>query len=226
VKVLLALDTSSDTPSMALAAHGGVFLWEPHPPLTLSESLLPALVQLLHQADGLRLEDLEGVVACTGPGIFTGIRVGLATLKGLLAPRPALPVWTINALEAWALQTPPETDGTIQVILDARREQIYTATYSWQESLLVERDAPRLCFSGDPNVARPTVAIGRFPEKTLSWLETVDPSPRLPEASSLLAPHLLKVPTCTARLPETSGRLLPLYLRPPDARPPSPPPFP
>ena len=221
MKALLALDTSSETPSLALDSCGKVHTWTAQAPLTLSEHLLPAIDHLLRQAGGLKPEDLEGVVACTGPGIFTGIRVGLATLKGILAPFSGLRVWQTNALAAWALQTDPQTRGTIRIILDARRNQIYTASYQWQDGLLLERDAPCLCPSEPLPFPAPTLLLGRMPEPPPGWPDGY-PSPA-DNASSILAPHMLQVPERTVIPSGTTRDLLPLYLRAPDARPPAPP---
>ena len=81
---LLALDTSTATILVAAGSPEGAVLAEEafEGRYRHSQELLPAIVRLLDRA-GLRLTELSGIVAGTGPGAFTGLRVGLATAKTL-----------------------------------------------------------------------------------------------------------------------------------------------
>jgi len=93
---------------------------------THSERLMP-LVDTLLKESGTGREDLGGVAASAGPGSFTGLRIGVATARGLAQGLniPAVPVCTLQAM-AEAVPTP----GTlICPLLDARRSQVYTALY-------------------------------------------------------------------------------------------------
>ncbi|MBQ3199599.1 MAG: tRNA (adenosine(37)-N6)-threonylcarbamoyltransferase complex dimerization subunit type 1 TsaB [Firmicutes bacterium] len=95
--------------------------------LTHSERLLPMLQALLGGA-GLTLADMDLVAVTNGPGSFTGLRIGLATAKGLAEGQglPLLPVGTLEA-EAYAVR---QMGAFICPVLDARRNEVYTALYA------------------------------------------------------------------------------------------------
>jgi tRNA threonylcarbamoyladenosine biosynthesis protein TsaB len=89
-------------------------------------TLLPALVALL-EASGVALREVGAFAISIGPGSFTGLRVGLATLKGLAfgSEAPAVAVPTLAALAAQA----PPGDGPVVAALDARRGELYAAGF-------------------------------------------------------------------------------------------------
>jgi len=89
----------------------------------LSVSLVQAISDLL-ASSGAEVHDLKGLIAVVGPGSFTGIRIGLAAVKGL-AEAAGLPVVTVSrlALLAHLAKTPT-------AVLDAHRGQIYCGIYS------------------------------------------------------------------------------------------------
>ena len=89
-----------------------------------SERLLPAVDQLLRIAD-LSLDEIEAFAVSIGPGSFTGLRIGLATLKGLAfgSDRPAVAVPTLAALTLAAAGAA----GPVAALLDARRDEVYAA---------------------------------------------------------------------------------------------------
>lgn len=91
-----------------------------------AETLLPGIAALL-DAEGVALRDVGAFAISIGPGSFTGLRVGLATLKGLAfgSERPVLAVPTLAALAARA----PEGSGPVIAALDARRGELYAAGF-------------------------------------------------------------------------------------------------
>lgn len=95
--------------------------------LTHSERLLPLLSSMLDAA-GLGLQDMDMLAVCSGPGSFTGLRIGLATAKGL-AEGAGLPLVTISTLEAEAYAV-RGMGAYICPMLDARRNEVYTALYT------------------------------------------------------------------------------------------------
>ncbi|HET9851341.1 MAG TPA: tRNA (adenosine(37)-N6)-threonylcarbamoyltransferase complex dimerization subunit type 1 TsaB [Candidatus Limnocylindrales bacterium] len=100
---LLAIDTATATIVVAAGSTDGALLAEEafEGRYRHSQELLPAIVRLTERAD-LRLVDLAGIVAGTGPGAFTGLRVGLATAKTLAHElgRPIVGVSTAESLLA------------------------------------------------------------------------------------------------------------------------------
>lgn len=93
---------------------------------THSERLMPLLDQLLTES-GIERESIEALAVAAGPGSFTGLRIGLATARGL-AQALAIPVVPVCTLKAMAEAVP--TPGTlICPLLDARRSQVYSALF-------------------------------------------------------------------------------------------------
>jgi tRNA threonylcarbamoyladenosine biosynthesis protein TsaB len=124
---ILASDTSTSAGSVALRDRNDKILCEhldgsrPH-----SETLLPTVEKILARAD-LRREDIQAIAVGTGPGTFTGLRVGLATFKAWATASglPMVPVVSMDAV-AW----PVLLDGHSSIVLaDARKDEVYAAYY-------------------------------------------------------------------------------------------------
>jgi tRNA threonylcarbamoyladenosine biosynthesis protein TsaB len=124
---ILAIETATRTLSVALL-RGERLLAElvEGASASAAETLLPAVDHVLERA-GVHLQEVGGFAVSIGPGSFTGLRVGLATVKGLAfdPPRPVAPVSTLAALAAGAGPRPEP----IAALLDARRGEVYAAVY-------------------------------------------------------------------------------------------------
>jgi tRNA threonylcarbamoyladenosine biosynthesis protein TsaB len=135
--LILAIDTTGATMSVALlkdqiiTAEVFVNTGDNH-----SVQLLPA-INHIYQLAGCSLEATDLFVCTLGPGSFTGVRIGVATIKGL-AMATGKPVVGVTALEALAVNMAPYA-GSICPILDAQRGQVYAAMYE-----LDERFSPQL----------------------------------------------------------------------------------
>ncbi|HUX46789.1 MAG TPA: tRNA (adenosine(37)-N6)-threonylcarbamoyltransferase complex dimerization subunit type 1 TsaB [Desulfosporosinus sp.] len=125
----LTIDTTTKVTAISLAEDGCLiaesFL---HTSKTHSERLIPMLDQLL-KAASWTLQELEMIGVVRGPGSFTGIRIGIATAQGLaqVLKLPLVAVLSLDAL-AWAGL---ERMEDIVPILDARKNEWYTARYRW-----------------------------------------------------------------------------------------------
>ena len=95
---------------------------------THSQTLLPMLEELKSMIE-LDLGTLDAIALASGPGSFTGLRIGSATAKGLglALDRPLVEVPTLEGL-AWNLWG---TDRVVCPLMDARRNQVYTAAYEF-----------------------------------------------------------------------------------------------
>lgn len=104
--MIVSLDTSTLTLSLALLAPDGQLVEQRYdgPPKRQSE-LLPTCIAELLARHGKALSDVTGFVCGLGPGSFTGLRIGLATLKGLAYAR-GVPLVGVSSLEALALDVP------------------------------------------------------------------------------------------------------------------------
>ncbi|MGD2091763.1 MAG: tRNA (adenosine(37)-N6)-threonylcarbamoyltransferase complex dimerization subunit type 1 TsaB [Candidatus Aminicenantes bacterium] len=132
MKAILSLDTTSKSASISVAKGEAIQLeYNFTTRDELSVSLIPSLEFVLNSA-GLKLTDIDVFGIGIGPGLFTGIRVGLATLKGLLMaePKPVVPVVTLEALAYKYI----EPEFTIVSLMDARRNQVYMAAYHFSRS--------------------------------------------------------------------------------------------
>lgn len=123
---LLAVDTAGKTAGVALVRDGRL-LYECYldAGMTHSETLLP-LIDTCLRLCGLTPADIDLYGVNAGPGSFTGLRIGLAAVKGLAFPRntPCAPVSTLEALAAAHTGA-----GTVLCALDARRAQVYSAAF-------------------------------------------------------------------------------------------------
>ena len=126
---LLGIDTSGKSGGVTLAegdAHTYCVLeTSPIAGGTFSAQLVPTVACLLTKCN-LRIHDLGGFAVASGPGSFTGLRVGLGAVKGL-AEASGKPIATVSLLEA--LASLAEMEGTIAAALDAGRNQIYLGLY-------------------------------------------------------------------------------------------------
>lgn len=99
-----------------------------------SETVLPLIRSVLERAHS-RLSDIDAIAVSIGPGSFTGLRVGLALVKGI-AYECHLPVIGVSSLEAQAARV-AELSGTICPLLDARKQEVYAALFDRRDGELV-----------------------------------------------------------------------------------------
>jgi tRNA threonylcarbamoyladenosine biosynthesis protein TsaB len=135
---ILAVDTSSERPSAAIARGGKVLAQVSEGfDLGYSEHLFAELAKLLANS-GVALGDVDVFGAIRGPGSFTGIRVGMAAIDGLAFAR-GKPAVGVSALAAIAWQHPPG-DTAIIPLIDARHGRFYGAVYRREPGRLVALD--------------------------------------------------------------------------------------
>lgn len=124
---LLSLESSAKAASCAVLEDGALLAsaWQATG-LTHSRTLLPMVEDMLENSE-LAVQDIDAIAAAAGPGSFTGLRIGIAAVKGLAwaAEKPCIPVSTLEAM-AWPLA---HLEGNIVCAMDARRQQIYNAVF-------------------------------------------------------------------------------------------------
>jgi tRNA threonylcarbamoyl adenosine modification protein YeaZ len=210
--LLLAFDTA--TPATTAAVHDGERVLAETVAVDArrhGELLMPSITSVLDQA-GVSRHDLTAVVVGTGPGPYTGLRVGLVTAR-VLAAALGIPAHGVCTLDAIARAAVPAAAGReFLVATDARRKEVYWARYS--------ADGQRVL---GPAVGRPAGLDPALPaagEGPRLYPESFgDPiGPRYP-AASMLAGFAAERLAAGAVLPPAE----PLYLRRPDAQVPGPP---
>ncbi len=124
---ILAIDTSA-TPVSAALTEDSVLLGEfyLHTRTTHSQTLMPVVEALLKTTE-TKLEDIDVFAVNAGPGSFTGVRIGVASIKGMAMPlqKPCASVSTLAAM-AYGM---PYQDGIICAVMDARCNQVYHALF-------------------------------------------------------------------------------------------------
>ena len=131
---ILSLDTTAKTASVCVCSFDGTDLrpvssFSVNGTLTHSESLLPAIDFCLKSAN-LRFSHTEAAVISAGPGSFTGVRIGIATLKGLAFGAENYPCIGVSTLASLALNARSYPVGSVVFpVMDARRSQFYNAAF-------------------------------------------------------------------------------------------------
>lgn len=125
--VILALESSAPSASAAVIKDGKVLsVMYLNVGLTHSVTLLPLVKEACGGAD-ITIDDIDAIAVTNGPGSFTGVRIGVATVKGLAQPRniPCVPVSTLEAI-AYPLAN---ADCIAAAVMDARCSQVYCAFF-------------------------------------------------------------------------------------------------
>ena len=136
--LILAFESSAKAASVALVRDGRLLSQSIQiSGLTHSRTLLPMAEDLLKNAE-TRVQDVDLIAVAQGPGSFTGVRIGVSTVKGLAwaAEKPCAGVSTLEAMAWHGLAA----GGTICPVMDARRQQVYNALFEIREGKPV-----RLC---------------------------------------------------------------------------------
>ncbi len=125
---ILGIDTTTDVLNLAITINGVMsfdFMMK-REGITHSAIMIPTLKNILRITE-VRLNELEGIAVSIGPGSFTGLRIGLATAKGL-AFSLSIPIAGVNALESYALRW-KELPGILCPIIKARKGEYYFTFY-------------------------------------------------------------------------------------------------
>ena len=134
--MLLAIETSSLVSSVALL-HGDTLRAELtiQAKLTHSEQLMPHIADMLEKAS-VKKKDIDSIAVAVGPGSFTGLRIGLATAKGL-AFAWQIPIVGMSTPESLAWNCLGSA-AQLCPLIDAQKGNVYTSCYVWHGTELVE----------------------------------------------------------------------------------------
>lgn len=216
---LLAIDTSTEACSLAVAAGGRTYFSHVVAGRDHTSLLLPLLHQLMAEA-GIGFSQLDGLVCGVGPGSFAGLRIGVGFVKGLGLGRnlPVVPVTSLAALAQGAMRRTGV--GRVLSCIDARMGEVYTGVF--------ERDAAGLARSvGVARVCAPEDVVlqqagawavagtgwGTYRDKLRSHcdpLPSAEEPQALPEAVDAL---VLARPAFERGETVSADKLEPVYLR-------------
>ncbi len=228
--LILALDTAGENCAVALARAGDGLHVLARRCETIgrghAERLMPMIGEALAEA-GLGYGDLQRIVVTTGPGSFTGTRIGVAAARAL-ALALSVPAVGVSVLDALIEAARAETDGLIVAALDARRGEIYAkAVKSVGKPISNQGSGTILLAAQVTTVATLAGAIAKLNcgAVTLTGSAAASLARMLGEAGigAAIAGEAATVDILTvAALGSRSDAIsppVPLYLRPPDAKP-------
>lgn len=158
--MILGIESSAISAGCALTEGGKIvaesFLNTRH---THSETLLPMVRDMLKSA-GVTLSDVERIAVTAGPGSFTGLRIGIATVKGLCmgAEKPCVGVSTLETI-AYNFTG---TDGVICACMDARCKQVYNALFRSENGIIT-----RICDDRAITLAELFEELSKLDEKII-----------------------------------------------------------
>lgn len=134
----LAIDTTNNVLGIAIV-DGKTVIGEYITNLKKNHSVraMPAIERLLHDCD-LNPKDLEKIIVATGPGSYTGVRIGVSIAK-TMAWALQIPIVGVSSLETLAANG-RYFEGFISPIFDARRGQVYTGLYQYEKNELMTID--------------------------------------------------------------------------------------
>lgn len=219
---ILGIETSTKTGSVAIVSNDGVIAqYSLNIEVTHSERLMSTVDRVLKDT-GLAIADFGGFAVAIGPGSFTGLRIGLSTVKGLAfaTGKPVAAVPTLQAL-AWNL---PYAAYPVCPMLDARKNEVYAALYVFDGAVcaqvmpemtipirgLAEKMSRKTLFTGEA-----AHLYRREIEKQFGTAALFAPlSAALPSAATVAEVGLDMIENGRQAAPDS---LTPLYIRRPEA---------
>jgi len=181
-----------------------------------AEALMPLVARVMDKAD-LAFSALDRIVVTSGPGSFTGLRVGLAAARGiaLTAGKPAVGISTLSAYAA--PQIANEEGAAVIAAIDARHGRVYFQIFASAGRTLVAPSVAPIAEAVRLAPAEPVLLVGSAAGLLAAqWPSDLPPPVRI---DSHEAPSIDWVARLGAAAPNSDTPPSPLYLRPPDARP-------
>ena len=214
--LILALESSAKAASAALLEDGRLLaLSSQCSGLTHSRTLLPMAEDLLKNAEKT-IRDVDLFAVAHGPGSFTGVRIGVSTVKGLAwaTNKPCVGVSTLEAMAWHGLAA----GGYICPVMDARRQQVYNALFEIRDGkpvrltedrpIALEELAPQL-----KALASPVFLVGDGAALTAKYLDSVQIPYRLAPDNLVWQSAWGVAMAALDKAPGTADDLLPVYLR-------------
>jgi tRNA threonylcarbamoyl adenosine modification protein YeaZ len=216
---LLAIDTALAACAAAVLETGHGIVASESVPMVRghAEALVPLVARVMKQAD-VTFSELDRIVVTTGPGSFTGVRVGLAAARGF-GVATGLPVVGVSTLPVYAAPylAAANTNRPVIAAIDARHAHVYVQVFGAGGQTLV---SPRLAPLSEAIRAASGASaclVGSAAQAVADGLPSTAPAPYVVDARP--APDILWVAQIGAVTPEPDAAPHPQYLRAPDAQP-------
>ncbi len=214
--LILAFESSAKPASVALMRDGQLLSqYFQCSALTHSRTLLPMAEDMLKNAE-LSIEDVDMFAVAHGPGSFTGIRIGVSTVKGLAwaSNKPCTGVSTLEAM-AW---NGTAAGGYVCPVMDARRSQVYNAIFEIKDGkpCRLTQDRPIALNELAEEVKKlgaPVLLVGDGIEITKAYFDA-NSVPCVAAAENIRWQSAWGVAMAAKdRMPQSADELLPVYLR-------------
>ena len=214
--LILAFESSARAASVALLRDGSLLSqYSQCSALTHSRTLLPMAEDMLRNAE-LTIGDVDLFAVAHGPGSFTGVRIGVSTVKGLAwaADKPCVGVSTLEAMAWHGLAA----GGVICPVMDARRSQVYNALFEIRDERPVRlcEDRPIALEELAPQLREldgPVFLVGDGAAITAAFLEKEGIPFRLAPENLRWQSAWGVAMAAAGKEPGTADSLLPVYLR-------------
>jgi tRNA threonylcarbamoyladenosine biosynthesis protein TsaB len=220
--VVLALDTTTRQGSVALARDGHVIATFAGDAAITHGARLPGDLVRVLETQGLGLRDVDLFAVASGPGSFTGLRIGIATMQGL-AMANGKPLAGVSALDAiyHSAHAQLAASTTAAAWIDAQRGQVFSAVYrdgNVIESALVDKPGDVLA-RWSRSGPQPNLFVGDGAATYEDVIRIAYPAARILAPLPPLAPSvaLLAEDAVRQRGPSAPDAIRPIYIRPSDA---------
>ena len=134
--LILNIDTAIDSASVCLAKDGGILSLKKNEQKDHAAWLHPAIKEIFEKNNS-ELKTIDAIAVTGGPGSYTGLRIGMATAKGICYALNK-PLITLNTLEVMANAAKEEEADLLCPMIDARRMEVFTAIYSKDLQIIKE----------------------------------------------------------------------------------------
>ncbi len=202
MKRLLLIETATDGCSVAISEDSHILVSRLITESRKQASMLAVIIDECLQEAKMKLKDLSAVAVSSGPGSYTGLRVGVSTAKGLCfgSNVPLLGIDTLEIIAQGALKSEEYPKNSIVIpMIDARRMEVYTATFSSDCEKLTETSAlildeasfteefakyPAVIFAGDGSakfknlIENKNIHNAVFADSRLSAIDMLQPALR------------------------------------------------
>ena len=222
---ILAVDTSATSASVCVAQENKIIgEFSINTSLTHSQTLVP-MIEQVSEKTGIALDNIDAIAVNAGPGSFTGVRIGVAAVKGIAFSRN-IPCVSVSTLESMAYNM-LDSECIVCAVMDARCSQVYNALFKVSngevERLIEDRALSLADLKLDlQKFSEKIILVGDGSEITFNYLENslqnvflASVNNRIQKASSIACVAFEKI-----KNDETisASELMPVYLRLPQAQ--------
>ncbi len=222
---ILTVDTSATSASVCVAQENKIIgEFSINTSLTHSQTLVPMIEQVAEKT-GVSLDNIDAIAVNAGPGSFTGVRIGVAAVKGIAFSRN-IPCVSVSTLESMAYNM-LDSECIVCAVMDARCSQVYNALFKISngkvERLVEDRALSLADLKLDlQNYSEKIILVGDGAEITFNYLENslqnvflASVNNRIQKASSIACVAFEKIRRNETM---TASELMPVYLRLPQAQ--------